>query len=908
MMAELLARFPEQRLGWTLLHFLWQGTAIGLLYALLRSLFSRWLSAHGRYVLASAALVTLTAAPFITFAVNPVSDAPSGFAIRVPQPERVLLIVVALWLAGVLCFSIRLIGGWRFTARLRSAANPAMAAWQQSLASLASALGIRRSVLLLVSPLVEVPVVMGWLRPAILVPIEFLMGFPAEQVRALLAHELAHVLRNDYLANILQGVAETILFYHPAVWWISKQIRLERENCCDDLAVAATGDVEAYARALADLETRLLHPFSAAMAANGGSLLERIRRLIEPAYDSRENLPGPAAAWSMTVLWLAGIGVAAVHAAPTPHSIARPDPHPAPVSVQGPHRPAPKRAVATIKLADIKKTTRKALLYDPLLTLSPAPEIASTLAPDDAKLPVVPYSEPVYSEHVNEIAAASTRADPKATASYPDDSQPAPVFLTAARLVLVDVVVRGSRASALTQQDFTLFDNGKPQKIASFSAPSARAPEPAPVRLGGEGAVSNRLEEDGAAPPNATILLIDQRNTSQPDQIFAIRRVIRFLEKWRDKDTRPGRVGIYTFQSGALRVVQELSGDSERLIRAATSIRVQRPAYSDGHITGTGQRVLETSDVLEAVARHLATVPGRKNLVWIGDEFPLVSSRDSELLPDFNPGLEETARVLTDANLAFYAVDAGGLRGSLSGMTAVSNAETAQFPVPFQLQNSLRPGNWSPGGIDAFTKLAGLSGGITFSNNNGIEDSIESALDDAALSYTLAFYPTEAEQNPAWHKLKVKVSGRGVRVRYREKYFASAAPVSAENHRVLPSLLRDPLNATQLQIAAQAAPDQLRPGFSQVRLLIDIHGLHLENQHNYWVGGVDVSFLLDGSHSVWTVAGKIKLPDDQLEAALEKGLSLTRTISAGSGDTQLHVVAQDRATGAAGSLTVPLSR
>ncbi len=178
------------------------------------------------------------------------------WTIPVSAGQRLLPAVVAIWLMGVLAFSIRLFGGWRFTARLRSTAHPAPVEWQRALERMAAGLGTLQSVRLLVSSLVDVPTVIGWLRPVVLVPVEFLAGMPAGHITALLAHELAHIRRRDYLASILQSVAEAVLFYHPGVWWISQQMRAERELCCDDLAVAATGDVLDYARALAALEAK----------------------------------------------------------------------------------------------------------------------------------------------------------------------------------------------------------------------------------------------------------------------------------------------------------------------------------------------------------------------------------------------------------------------------------------------------------------------------------------------------------------------------------------------------------------------------------------------------------------------------------------------------------------------------
>src|SRR4029077_10699398 len=103
--------------------------------------------------------------------------------------------------------------------------------------------------------LVDVPTVVGWLRPAILLPIAALAALSPAQVEAILAHERAHIRRHDCAMNVLQTIAETLLFYHPAVWWLSKRIRVEREHCCDDVAIAVCGDPVGYAQALAELES-----------------------------------------------------------------------------------------------------------------------------------------------------------------------------------------------------------------------------------------------------------------------------------------------------------------------------------------------------------------------------------------------------------------------------------------------------------------------------------------------------------------------------------------------------------------------------------------------------------------------------------------------------------------------------
>ena len=200
--------------------------------------------------------------------------------------------VVVIWLAGAMAFWVRLMGGWVVAARMRSTlVRAAPPEWRQMLGELGAQIGLSRPVRLLVSALVQVPTVVGWLRPVVLVPVGALAGLPAEYMEALLMHELAHIRRHDYLVNILQSVAEALLFYHPAVWWVSGQIRAERELCCDDIAASATGDVLTYARALAGLESfRPAHLH--AIAANGGSLADRIARLLgqpRPASQSHSG-------------------------------------------------------------------------------------------------------------------------------------------------------------------------------------------------------------------------------------------------------------------------------------------------------------------------------------------------------------------------------------------------------------------------------------------------------------------------------------------------------------------------------------------------------------------------------------------------------------------------------------------
>ena len=299
------------RLGWTLAHFLWQGTLIAAAYAAARGIGGRFLSARGRYAIACAALAAMMAAPPTTFMLASfVAAAPAGWALTAgPAWERALPWLVVIWVAGVTFFSVRLISGWRVALRLRRVAVAAVPPeWSEALNALMARMRVSAPVRLIASSLAATPMVVGWLKPVILVPVEMLTGLPAEQLRALLAHELAHIVRRDYLVNFLQSVAEAALFYHPAVWWVSERIRAEREACCDDMAVEVTGNALAYARALADLDSGRRERLEMANAANGGSLVSRIHRLAGRPESVSHTLPGAAAAWAMSLLWLAGVG------------------------------------------------------------------------------------------------------------------------------------------------------------------------------------------------------------------------------------------------------------------------------------------------------------------------------------------------------------------------------------------------------------------------------------------------------------------------------------------------------------------------------------------------------------------------------------------------------------------------
>jgi len=310
LLSELLHGPAASRLGETLLHFLWQGAAVAALLAAALGLLRR-ASANCRYTVGCAALALLAALPAATWTTLQSTAAPvversavirAGAAAfpaglipisQSPDPNWLSWLAVA-WLAGVAVCMLRLAGGGWQVHRLRTrGVAPLAASWTERLLEVQRRLAVTRPVRLLESTRVSTPLVMGWLRPVILLPVGFVTGLPPAQVDAILAHELAHLRRHDFLVNLAQRLVETLLFYHPAVWWVSAQIRREREHACDDLAAEVLGSRRTLAEALVSLAERESSAPALAFAADGSPLGGRVRRLLGVA-EPANGLSGPA--------------------------------------------------------------------------------------------------------------------------------------------------------------------------------------------------------------------------------------------------------------------------------------------------------------------------------------------------------------------------------------------------------------------------------------------------------------------------------------------------------------------------------------------------------------------------------------------------------------------------------------
>ncbi len=319
-MNSLPAFIPEpliKAIGWTLLHSLWQGAGIALVLAVLLVILHRR-SAAIRYTVSAVAMLILllfigntfisqyktfttkqSATPAfskinaggfpVDLAISHADNSVQDFWFSIPDYlfidyfSQHLPLLVLLWMIGIAVLLLKFMGGLAYTQRLKNyKTTPLPDIWQERIQFLAQQLQISQKVQLVESALVKIPMVIGHFKPVILLPVGVVTGLPIQQIEAILAHELAHIYRKDYLFNLVQSLMEIVFFYHPCVWWISARIREERENCCDDIALSVCADSLTFAKALTNLQFIKEPPHRLAIAFTGkrSTLLYRIERLM----------------------------------------------------------------------------------------------------------------------------------------------------------------------------------------------------------------------------------------------------------------------------------------------------------------------------------------------------------------------------------------------------------------------------------------------------------------------------------------------------------------------------------------------------------------------------------------------------------------------------------------------------
>ena len=318
--------------GWTVVHSLWQGFLIAFLL-LLAMQFLRKRSAKLRYEVSGLALFLMLITALCTFIglydhagtqlAAEVQAISTGDVLSTTATEASLLgqsletwasyfnehlpLIVIIWLAGVAFFLLRLLGGLAYVQHLKHYnTSPLPVYWQNKMQGLMRRIPLRKAVMLVESSLVKVPMVIGFFKPVILLPIGAINQLSENEVEAILAHELAHIIRNDFLINIFISFIEVLFYFNPAVWWISGNIRLERENCSDDIAIRLCGSSISYAKALVslqELDTSGVPSFAMPFSNRKNQLLNRVRRILNQPQN-RSNMMEKLMATCLLVIGL----------------------------------------------------------------------------------------------------------------------------------------------------------------------------------------------------------------------------------------------------------------------------------------------------------------------------------------------------------------------------------------------------------------------------------------------------------------------------------------------------------------------------------------------------------------------------------------------------------------------------
>src|SRR5271165_1934876 len=391
-------------LGWALLHFLWQGTALAALAAAAMALCR---CASVRYVLGIGALVLMLLAPLTTFLFYSqqhsgqadIVKAPSLRAVAWPMtrtaagesrsapvvtalPRLIEAWTVEVWLLGVAFFSLRTAGGFLLLERERRRRSSVVGPRVLEIChTLQDRIGLRRAISYCECKWLQTPAVIGWFRPIVFLPATALTGLSEEQLEAVIAHELAHIRRFDAFVNVFQVLVETLLFYHPAVWWLTRKIRAEREHCCDDVAVSICGNAFEYARALTLMEEWRSAP-AFAMAANRGPLTERIVRVLglKTIGEGRRGVGLTGSVVCLTAALIAGnalLGMArpkpqiafVAQAASTPAATSQSAPKSAPSPKPSPAHPQSSEQTAGSYIDEMKAAGLGDLTVDQLIAM-----------------------------------------------------------------------------------------------------------------------------------------------------------------------------------------------------------------------------------------------------------------------------------------------------------------------------------------------------------------------------------------------------------------------------------------------------------------------------------------------------------------------------------------------------------
>jgi len=515
--------------------------------------------------------------------------------------------------------------------------------------------------------------------------------------------------------------------------------------------------------------------------------------------------------------------------------------------------------------------------------------------------------------------------------------EPRPTFRATTRLIEVSIVARdrdGRPMQGLTADDFRISEDGKPQKIEIFTVQNDRADSPtsaagaapAPV-VPAPGDFSNVGTRRAGS---VTAVLVDRVNSVDIDQKAARDQLVKFLEQVQQEDT----VALYVLETGSIRVLHDFTTDTSALLKALARYKARangdpeartvvgpdtgdaptgNPAIdnflSDSETLIRGRVVRNRAEVtvagMETIARHLSGIQGRKNLIWITSGYPIISSDELGRQVAFSNETGRAMRALSDANIAVYPLDDRRIPGYFPlGVTGVS--PVAPYGRGAPPPNVLPASGFATTAAnqDSMQTLADATGGRAFLHSNDLTDALRRAVDDARLIYVLGYYPSQTRWDDRFHRINVSVSRPGVSIRYRSGYVASQAPART----ALADVARNPLEATGLRLSAhveRVAADV------QITMRLEPGAVTLTKKTSTWDGAVEILIAQtwpDGKLvKTFERTLQLQFPDDAHRQIQEDGFTLTRTVTPDAGAGRLHIVVRDAASGATGSINIPVN-
>jgi VWFA-related protein len=523
----------------------------------------------------------------------------------------------------------------------------------------------------------------------------------------------------------------------------------------------------------------------------------------------------------------------------------------------------------------------------------------------------------------------------------PDSSDPSATIHSTTRLVQVSVVAldnHGNPITGLTKDNFAVTDEGRPQKISVFSAetPTPNAPvQPLPGNV-----FTNRFDLKGQDPGAVTIILFDALNTSSPDQSYARKQILKFLQSLPPQD----HVALYALTTRLYRL-HDFTRDSAALVNAVNHFSVEQTAAFEASTTafidlvsitgdpdwaggGPGNfqaslnnangiiadqallnRAVSTASAIEAIANHVAVVPGRKSLVWVSGGFPLQIGLDhlgrgDRISQSAAPDVQHAIRALNHANVSIYPIDVHGVEVSPgldpSQRGPGSGGVDSSF---FSRQNRL----------DTFRDLADRTGGVAFYGNNDISAGIRRAFDDGRFAYTIGFYPDHDTWDGKFREIKIKSTAPDAQLRYRKGYFAVAERSdSADEVKLdLEQAAVSPLNSTSLGIVVVGKPATAADDRNlELRMNLDPKQFLLHAAAGRHTGALDMMFMQNAPNGEVLAAEKqhfeVNFDDQQYAYLSGAGIVLLRHIRIAPQASQIRVIVRDAASGALGSVSMPV--